>query len=366
MSAYTIRPVSPDDDERIRRLLGAPQPSALLALGFERSPSYLQAAAVSHVQPEVLVAEHRPSADVVAVVNLGKRSVYLNGETRDVRFAGDLRVAMEHQGGRLLVYLSRRFREILGESGWYQTVILDENARSKSALAQGGRAGMPFYVPHSSVETYTLTGMRQTASLANCTVRIANATDIPAMNRFVAVMGRFYQFLPDYDFSGLLTGEAYFQGLCISDFVLVERNGELRALGGVWNQKGFKQTRVVSYRPVVRLLRPLYNLWSAMTGRMHLPIEGECLDYRVVHSPLSFPDDTDAFSLLLQALWNQCRLSGSRALTLSLAATDPRRLVLQNFRHFLMAGTHYLASFSPERLPSLDKRLVPYFECGRL
>lgn len=366
MSAYAIRPVHDTDDEGIRRLLGAPQPSALLSLGFERSPSYLQAASVSHLQPEILVAEHTASADIVAVVNLGKRPVYLNGEPREVRFAGDLRVASGHQGGRLLVYLSRRFREILGEGGWYQTIILDENERSRSALAQGGRAGMPFYAPQVAVETYTLTGVRKVQAAGSCTVRTASEADIPAMNRFVAVMGRFYQFMPAYDFGGLLTGNSYFRGLSIRDFILVERNGELRALGAVWNQKDFKQTRVVSYQPLIRFLRPMYNIWSAVTGQMSLPPEGDCLDYRIVHSPLSFPDDAEAFSALLQTLWDRCHLSGSRALALSLAATDPRREVLRNFRHFFMAGTHYLASFSPERLPVLDDRLVPYFECGRL
>lgn len=366
MSAYAIRTVQTNDDEGIRRLLGAPQPSALLALGFERSPSYLQAATVSHVQPEILVAEHKDSADIVAVVNLGQRPVYINGTCCDVRFAGDLRVAAAHQGGRLLVYLSRKMREILGDNGWYQTIILNENERSRSALAQGGRAGMPFYAPQINVETFTLTGLRAPSLSADCTVRVATASDIPAMNRFVQRMARYYQFLPAYDFNGLLADDPYFRGLCISDFLLVERHGEVCALGAVWNQKAFKQTRVVSYQPLIRLVRPLYNMWTRLIGGLHLPPPGGLLDYRLVHSPLTAPDDSEAFSILLQALWQKCRQTGGRALSLSLAASDPRRAVLENFRHFFMAGTHYLASFSRDSLPVLDESLVPYFECGRL
>ncbi len=366
MSAYAIRAVQAGDDEGIRRLLGAPQPSALLALGFERSPSYLQAATVSHVQPEILVAEHRDSTDIVAVVNLGQRPVFVNGERCDVRFAGDLRVAAAHQGGRLLVYLSRKMRDILGESGWYQTIILNENERSRSALAQGGRAGMPFYAPQINVETFTLTGSKQQLTSADCSVRKATVSDIPGMNRFVQKMSRYYQFLPVYDFNGLLTGEAYFRGLSIQDFILVERHGELCALGAVWDQKAFKQTRVVSYQPWINLLRPVYNLWTRLLGGLHLPPAGELLDYRLVHSPLTTPDDTEAFAILLQALWEHCSQTGGRALSLSLSANDPRRTVIRNFRHFFMAGTHYLASFSRDSLPDLDERLVPYFECGRL
>lgn len=366
MSAYTVRAGAQNDDDGIRRLLGAPQPSGLLALGFERSPSYLQAASVSHEQPDILVAEHRDDRNIVAVVNLGMRPVFVNGERRDVRFGGDLRVSPAHQGGRLLVYLNRKLRELIGDNGWYQTIILNENSRSRAAFDNGGRAGMPFYVPQASVETFTLTGTRRTVADRDCTIRLASAHDVPAMNRFVQRMARYYQFLPAYDFNGLLTSAPYFRGLSLHDFLLVERHGEICGLGGLWNQKAFKQTRVVSYQPLIRLLRPLYNLWTHLTGGIHLPPEGELLDYFLVHSPLTAPDDSDAMSVLLQALWDHCRVAGGRALTLSLATSDPRRFVMENFRHFSMVGTHYLASYSPDSLPVLDERLVPYFECGRL
>jgi hypothetical protein len=366
MSAYAIRAVEDDDDEGIRCLLGAPQPSALLSLGFERSPSYLQAAQVSHIHPDILVAQHKDSADIVAVVNLGRRPVYINGECQDVRFAGDLRVAAAHQGGRLLVYLSRRMREIMGNDGWYQTIILNENERSRSALAQGGRAGMPFYEPQANVETYTLTGARSSTPAVDCAVRTATLNDIPAMNNFVRKMAAYYQFLPAYDFTGLVTADPYFQGLSIDDFILVERHDELVGLGAVWNQKGFKQTRVVSYQPWVRLARPLINAWAGLFGGLYLPPEGELLDYQLIHSPLTAPTDSATFAVLLNALWQRCQQKGGRALSLSLSANDPRRDVIKKFRHFFMAGTHYLASFSQGNFPEIDEKRVPYFECGRL
>lgn len=366
MSAYTVRGGEMRDDEGIRGLLGAPQPSGLLALGFERYPSYLQAASVSHEHPDILVAEHREERSIVAVVNLGKRPVFVNGECRDVRFGGDLRVSPEHQGGRLLVYLNRKLRDLIGDDGWYQTIILNDNSRSRAAFDNGGRAGMPLYVPQASVLTFTLTGVRRSVADPECTVRHATAHDIPAMNRFVQRMARHYQFLPVYDFNGLLTNAPYFRGLSLQDFLLVERHGEICGLGGLWNQKAFKQTRVVSYQPLVRLLRPLYNAWTRLAGGLHLPPEGELLDYAIAHSPLTAPDDTEAMAVLLQSLWESCRASGRRALSLSLADSDPRRTVIINFRHFSMVGTHYLASYSPDSLPVLDERLVPYFECGRL
>lgn len=366
MSAYTIRMALDGDDTGIRQLLGAPQPSGLLALGFERSPNYFDAAAVTHEAPDVIVAEQKAAGDIVAVVNMGSRPAYVNGECQPVRFGGDLRIAPSHQGGRLLVYLSRRIREAIGEHGWYQTIILNDNSRSRTAFDSGGRAGMPVYVPQGTVETFTLTGIRRPVAFADCVVRVATAQDVPAMNRFVRRMGRFYQFLPAYDFSGVLAHSPYFRGLSITDFLLVEREGDLAGLGAVWNQKAFKQTRVVSYQPAVRFVRPIYNLWTRLTGGMHLPPEGQLLDYCLAHSPLTAPEDADAMSVLLHALWERCQAKGGRALSLSFSGSDPRRSVISNFRHFSMTGIHYLAGFSSESLPRLDERLVPYFECGRL
>lgn len=365
MSTYVVRAAEAGDDESIRRLLGAPQPSALLALGFERSPSYWQAAHVSHVEPDIIVAEHCATAEVVAVVNMGSRPIFVNGTRHNVRFGSDLRVAPEHQGGRLLLYINRVLKKTLGDKGWYQTIILSENERSRAVFAQGGRAGIPFYTQNASVSTFTVTGQKaETAS--TLTVRTATPDDVPAMNAFAQQMATYYQFLPAYDFAGVQCGDSYFRGLSLQDFVLVERAGQLCALGAVWNQKSFKQTRVMAYQPLIRIVRPFYNAWNYLRGGLHLPPTGGLLDYRLAHSPLCAPTDAEAFSTLLQALWQRCRQQGGRALSFSLAGRDPRQTVLKQFRCFTLTGIHYLATFCEGSLPELDESLIPYFECGRL
>lgn len=365
VSAYTLRNALPADDAGILRLLGAPQPSTGLVLGFERAPSYLVSAAVSHDTPDVIVATLRDEDTVVGVVNMGRRQVFVNGAKQAVIYGCDMRIAPEHQGGRLLVYFNRLIRERLAEAGWYQTVILKENARSRAAFDQGGRAGLPTYHPHLNVITYTLTSCQLQAP-EGLGVRAATAADVPAMNAFVARMADHYQFLPAYDFSGVLSGDPYYRGLSIEDFVLVERAGELCAIGALWQQKAFKQTRVVAYHPVLALLRPFYNLWTRWQGGLQLPPAGGLLDYMMAHSLLTAPDDSAAFASLLEALWQRLHARGGRALCLSLAENDPRRALLGGFRHHAITGTHFLATYQDSRLPALDSSRVAYFECGRL
>lgn len=364
MSAYTLRSAVADDNAGILALFGAPQPSTGLSLGFERAPSYFLSAQVSHEAPDVLVASDRHDA-VVGVFNIGRRQVFVNGQRQLVPYGSDMRIAPDHQGGRILLYFNRLLRERLVADGWYQTVILQENSRSQDTFAQGGRAGLPVYHAHGKVVTSTLTACRL-VSPPGLATRVATVADVPAMTAFVERMAAHYQFLPAYDFAGLLRGDAYFQGLAIADFHLVFRGDELVALGGLWSQKAFKQTRVLAYQPALAWLRPFWNLWARWRGGLRLPPAGGLLDYVTAHSPLSAPADLPAFQALLAALWGELRARGGHALCLSLADTDPRRDVLRACGQHAITGQHYLASYDEAALPACDGGRIPYFECGRL
>lgn len=366
MSAYALRDAAPADDPGILALVGAPQPSTGLTLGFEREPSYFFSARVSHQQPEVVVATLRDGRDeVVGLFNIGRREVFVNGLRERVPYVGDMRLAPAHQGGRLLLYFNRVLRERLGEDAWYQTVILQENRRSSDTFAQGGRAGLPVYHPHGCVVTTTLTACRLPV-LPGLAARAATAADVPAMNAFVERMAAYYQFLPAYDLGGVLRGDPYFRGLGIGDFQLVFRGDELVALGALWAQKDFKQTRVLGYQPAVAALRPFWNLWARWRGGLRLPPPGGLLDYVMAHSPLAAPADQPAFATLLRALWQALRARGGHALCISLADNDPRRDVLRHCRGHAITGRHFLATYHDTALPVLEPSRISYFECGRL
>lgn len=365
MSRYCVREGRAGDNDGLLRLLAVPQPASGAWLAFERAPDYFRSAAVMHETLDVLVAEREGDNALVGMGSMGWRELWLNGRRERVRYAADLRVAEECQGSRLVFYMNRGVRERLGDSGWYQSVILEGNARSQQTL-EGGRAGLPHYRPDVGLETWTVTGRRRAAAPSGLQCRVATLADVPAMNSFVATRAVEYQFLPAYDFAALATGNPYYRGLTLADFLLLTDANGLRGLVGIWDQKSFKQTRIIAYHPLLAMLRPLYNLWAHLSGGLVLPPAGAALNYLVLHSPLTAPDDQVAFDALLDAAWEAVRARGAAAMVLTLSDPDPRRQSLARFRHRALRGRHYLVAFSDAAMPVLDAGLIPYFECGRL
>lgn len=364
MTSFDIRLAEARDNAAILSLIAEPQPSNGVKFAFERLPDYFTSAQISHQQPHTLVVERRDNKEVVAMVNLGFREVFVDGKPQQLRYGSDLRIAADYQGSRVLIYINRAVRDCIKDS-WYQSVILEENDKSRGAL-EGGRAGLPLFKPMGCIYTHTITGSRKKAS-ANDRIRPADVSDIPAMNDFIRQMAEYYQFLPAYNFWDLEAGLPYFNGIGIKDFLLATDDcGDITGIVGLWSQKAFKQTRVVDYSRAVALFRPFYNLWSTVAGGFVLPAKGQTFDYLALHSPLTHPEDGDTFRRLLQRAWQAVREQGKRAMTLTLADSDPRLAVLADFRSIPLKAYQYTAAFKEQHLPVLDARRIPYFESGRL
>lgn len=363
MTTFDIRLATSADNSAILGLIGQPQPSNGVNFAFERLPDYFTSAHISHQKPHTLVVERRDNKEVVAMVNMGFREVFVDGQPQQIRYGSDLRIAPEYQGTRVLIYINRAVRDCVQDT-WYQSVILDENDKSRGAL-EGGRAGLPLFKPMGSILTHTITGVKRGFLRAN--LQNATINDVEDMNAFISKMSDYYQFLPNYDFKKLAMGDGYFNGLTLGDFLLLRDDKlQIRGLVGLWNQKSFKQTRVVDYSRSVALFRPFYNVWSILSGGFILPAKGQTFDYLALHSPLTHPQDTEAFRQLLHSAWQQVRLQNKRAMTLTLADSDPRLAVLSDFSSIPLKAYQYTAAFKEQFLPALDAARIPYFESGRL
>lgn len=365
MSWRIRRATSADSDAILDLVEGTPQPGAV-TLNFERRPDFFAAAGVQCEQPDVWVAEDSTGAGrLQAVFNIGWRRIFVDGEICPVRYAHDLRIAPSARGGMLLYRLFRHLHSLLNAGEWMQTVILDDNRTSVDTVGSG-RAGLPTYYPHGEIETslvYTRTGRAQGSS--DIRIRHACSADLPALEAFWKRQGGQKQFFPFYDLQDLDDPVGYYRGLSADSFIIAESADEILGVVGTWDQKHFKQTRVVRYAPGMDLLRYCYNAVSRVRGGLRLPPAGGVLSYLALHSIAVENNDPELFRLLLDYCVHHFS-DDYDALVCGFFRTDPLARVPARYRRRLLHSRHFLVSYDGDPRANLDPERIPYVDVARL
>lgn len=362
-----IRRATPADGDAILALIeGTSQPGAV-TLNFERRPDFFAGAGVSCESPDIWVAESERAdgAALDAVVNIGWRRVFVDGVVQPLRYAHDMRIAPEARGGLLLHRLFRTLRAVLDTSEWMQTVILDENEESVKTIGSG-RAGLPTYYPFGHIETsliYTRSGRYKPSSSVR--IRFAEEADRAELRAFWQREGGAKQFFPWYDLEGLDDEDGYYRGLSIDSFVLAEDADGIAGVVGIWDQKGFKQTRVIRYAPGLLVLRHLYNAFSWLLGGMYLPRAGNCFSYYALHSIAVRNNDPDLLRLLLDFCVHHLS-DVCDALVCGFFNTDPLSEVPAGYRRRVLHSRHFLVSYDGDPRERIDTDRVPYVDVARL
>ena len=366
MSWRIRRATAADGDAILGLIEGTPQPGAV-TLNFERRPDFFAGAGVSCETPDVWVAESEESgrSSLDAVVNIGWRRVFVDGEVRPVRYAHDMRIAPHARGGLLLYKLFRTLRSILDQGEWMQTVILDDNEESVNTIGSG-RAGLPTYHPFGRIETsllYTRAGRYRPS--AHVRIRFAQPEDLPALRAFWQREGGAKQFFPWYDLEGLNDDEGYYRGLSTDNFILAEDREGIAGVVGFWDQKGFKQTRVVRYAPGLALLRHLYNGMSRLRGGMQLPPAGGLLSYIALHGVAVRDNDPDILRLLLDFCVHEFS-DRCDALVCGFFVSDPLSRVPARYRRRVLHSSHFLVCCDRDPRAVIETNRTPYVDVARL
>lgn len=367
MSRFDIRPATRTDDAGILSLIQrTPQPGKVV-LNFERDPGFFAGAQVTCEQPDIWVAETRDDSagkELVAVFNIGRRSVYVNGKPQQVRYAHDLRIDPRFRGTLLLIRMFRRLRQMLADDEWMQTVILAGNDESISTVGSG-RAGLPTYYPAGDIETSLLFAAPASTTNSGLAIGRASADDLADMQAFIDRLAPSRQFFPCYRLADMLDGHPYYRGLTPQDFWLARRGDAIVGMVGVWDQKPFKQTRLVRYPRGLAWARHGYNVWSRLLGGVHLPASGGVLDYRSTHTLLVEHDDPTVLRALLAPMVAQAR-EDRAALVVAFFEGDPLARALRGFRRQTLSSHHYLVSYGADPRPTLSAAPLPYVEVARL
>ena len=365
--AYVIRQAEAKDSTALLSLLAATAQQGSIQLAFERAPDYFHAAAVSTQETDVWVMEDHDDG-IIATFSIGHRPVYIDGEIQNVRYGSDLRIHPNFQKGRTLYRLFSQYRKLIQQS-WMQTVILEENRASIESVSSG-RSILPQYLPIGNFVTHMISLTKGPSKLKKTdlshTFRQANIEDSERLQKFFHNEASKKQFFPAIDFSKIESDDAYYRGINIHDFYILEQDNEIVAMTAVWDQKSFKQTRVKGYTSIFKWLRPLYNITMQLTGGLKLPpINGESR-YKTLYATVIKGNDPSIFSLLLAHLRRSLLTEDLDALACGFDHRDPLLKVALACPGHSIKSRHYIATYHPENLTDFNQDILQYPEIARL
>ena len=262
----------------------------------------------------------------------------------------------------------RESRKHIAENEWMQTAVLEENLTSINTITKK-RSSLPSYYRCGRLKSHLVYVPRKVSRVTEkkFSIRDATSDDVDSMQIYFDRFAPEYQFYPVYKFENIQKNDPYYFGLKIEDYSLcINPNGELIGVLGIWNQKQFKQTRIIDYNGGMQYVRYLYNLYSMLVGALRLPSVGGELDYMSLHSLLIKDNDPEVFDALLCHCFERLKLMGCGALLVGVMDDDALKHVIGRFRCRENYTLHYLATygdFDPREI--LDSRSL-YLETVRL
>lgn len=386
------RVVEKRDCEQLRSLFADCPQEGGVEICFEREPNFFLGQAVAVQEPLGIVAEEKVAEEkvaegkaeesaqhhnkIVAYASFGTRPVFVNGQKQSLLYASDLRIHPLYRKGRLLFRLYREAYKRVSKEVWGQTAIFSENAQSINNIASG-RKGLPSYFPDGTLVSH-LIYVTKVPSLrllskkfvrkkqVKLRVKIADATDIVAMQSFFDREAPNKQYYPVYSFSELGSDNPYYFAQELQNYFLAYRGDRLVGMLGLWDQKQFKQTCFTHYSGIYKLLRKLYNFASLIKGGLQLPKAGGQLNYQSVHTVLLENNSKEIFAQLMDALYSHCLREKVPAVMCGLMEKDPLLKVLKNYPCRLNKTDHYLVTFGDYDPRDLVDDRIPYLESVRL
>jgi hypothetical protein len=368
MPRVVIESARPADDAALRRLLAENPMDGRVRVAFEREPSYFDAVRVQGTAWQVIIGRDLDSGEVIAAGARAIRSMFVNGEPQDVGYLSDLRLLPAYRGCTVLARGYRRIRELHGDGRvrLYVTAIGADNTVALTTIA-AGRAGLPAYRDLGEFVSPAINvGRHKLAIDAGVEIVRGERTMLRAIVACLNDHGRTRQFAPVYrceDFESA----GRFPGLRVEDFFLAIRNGRVVGTLARWDQRAFKQTRVVGYRGSLRLLRPVYNVGAPLLGWPRFPRPGATLE-SCYAAGIAVPDgDVQVFRALLRAVYNAAVGGPHAYVLLGLHARDPLVAALGDYRVSPYRGRLFCVHFEygEDAWRALDGR-IPHVEVATL
>lgn len=313
------------DDAGIRRLLSSNPIPGKIRIRYEREPDYFAGCATMGAT-QVLVA--RADERVIGVACRAIRSMYINGERTEVGYLGQLRVDRSFRGRWLVLRGFRKLQELHRQSPprGYVTTIIEGNDEAEGVLVRLARGPMPRYRKIDRLITLALPAAR-----ASRVERVQSKRPLADIVAFLNREGKRKNFSPVYDEQSFTDGTT--RGFDPRDFIVVERDGVIVGVAGLWDQSAYKQSIVDAYDPITRAVRPIYNTAAKVLHRATLPKPGTALRFGYGSFFCAVNDDPVIARELIVRLLSLARERRLDHLLLGFTESDPLLATARQFRH---------------------------------
>lgn len=364
--AITIRLATPADNDKIQRLVNRIYQNGVVRLCFQRQPDFFIGQKIVGDENVLTVADddEKPH-EIAGLTNIAGRDLFISGKKRRVYYSGDTRVDFPYRRHGVASRLFIEQKKFRSTTDLLQGIVLKDNTAPLDAAKRAADGVLFDYWVSDTIETSFIFTRRIKPRIPDgVQLRRATAADVPAMQAFFDEQAPRRNGYPVYDFAKLVAGDPYYAGIQIDKYVLALKGGHIVGMLGSWDQKAYKQTRVLSYKPWLNAIRPLYNLYASLFGGMRLPAPGGSLNYTSLHTILIANDDPAVFRGLID--WIMAN-DGQKydALATAITENDPLAEVPRSYKRQKLLSSHFWLSYGDDPRPGIDKRPL-YVELARL
>ena len=320
-----VRDAEPSDNQALIDLAAACPMEGDIALAMTRAPDFFQLNRLEGAEWRVGVAE--VDARVVGCVMGAARRAYLHGVERTTLYTGDLKVHPAYRGTGVADALSEWVRCALAEMAPTDTPVLLTILGGNRAMERRtlGRGRVPRFERFATIRAHSIPLLLPRRFGAR-SLRCLRATE----NDIEEMAALWHTVAPTRQFALAHTADSFAEwiatapGLELSDFRL-GRDSAGRLLGfiGWWDQKSFKQLRVLRYSPRLNVVRTLINGVASLARGVSLPEVGEPLRYCTAVSVCVPPEQPEVLQALVRSSYHELRAGRYAVATIGLDVRDP-------------------------------------------
>ncbi len=364
--AITIRIGAEADNPKIHDLVSKITMPGPAEMCFQRQPDFFIGSRVVGDEFIMTVADDDERPDVLAGLTvISGHDMYISGKKRRLYYSGDTRVDPFYRRRGIASALfaeQKKFRST--DDLMHGIVMKDNTAPLEAASRVQDDVLFRYWVSHTIETSFIFVRKVQPRIPAGVTLRAATTADLPAMQAFFDREAPRRNGYPLYDFEKMAKGDPYYAGLKVSDYVLALKGNDIIGMLAGWNQKAYKQTRIMGFKPAIKVLRPLYNLYVSLAGGFKLPPVGGVLNYLTLYNVLIASDDKAIYQALID--WVMVH-EGQKYDALATAVThgDPLVDVPRGYKRQKLISSHFWLSYGDDPRPGIDNRPL-YVELGRL